>query len=90
LQHIPGTFLVKSVAKLKTFDSGFRNSYRFSRNQVIGVKVPKWWAAGECIIIVTCSNNFDSDTFSYRDVLTRAKKIVDQVCNLMYSITGEN
>lgn len=58
---------------------GFIDHYRFSRNQRIGVKVPKWWRSGECIILVSCSTKYDAETLSYADVLRSAKKVIDQV-----------
>lgn len=59
--------------------AGFTNRYRFSRNQRIGVQVPEWWRAGDCIILMSCSNDHDADMFSYLDILRKAKEIVDQV-----------
>lgn len=59
--------------------AGFRNRYRFSRNQRVGRAVPQYWRSGECIILMSCENDYDADVFSYVDVLRAAKKIVDQV-----------
>lgn len=36
-------------------------------------------ARGDYLILLSCENDFNADTFSYVDVLRKAKFIVDQV-----------
>lgn len=50
----------------------------FSKNPRRGIKVPRGWTSGECIIFVSCENDRDAYTFRFADVLVVAKKIVDK------------
>ena len=51
---------------------------RFSKNPRRGLKIPRGWTSGECIIFVSCENDRDAYTFRFADVLLAAKKIVDR------------
>ena len=55
----------------------FRTRFVFSKNTRRGLKVPRGWLAGNCIIIVSCENDRDAFTFRYADVLVIAKLIVE-------------
>ncbi|CAF9939412.1 hypothetical protein IMSHALPRED_001337 [Imshaugia aleurites] len=59
-------------------EPGFRDPWRFSRNPRRGVQVPKGWRSGNCLIMISCENDYDADDFSYADVLRKAKNVVDQ------------
>ena len=55
----------------------FTTRFVFSKNTRRGLKVPKGWLAGDCIIIISCENDRDAYAFRYADVLLIAKLIVD-------------
>ena len=55
----------------------FTTPMRFSKNPRSGVKVPRGWRSGDCLIFVSCENDRDSYTFRFADVLVVAKRIVD-------------
>ena len=55
----------------------FRTRFVFSKNTRRGLKVPRGWLAGKCIILISCENDRDAFTFRYADVLVIAKLIVE-------------
>ena len=55
----------------------FRTRFVFSKNTRRGLKVPRAWLAGNCIILMSCLNDRDAYTFRYADVLVIAKLIVE-------------
>lgn len=55
----------------------FTTPMRFSKNPRRGLKVPRGWSSGECLIFVSCENDRDAYTFRFADVLVVAKKLVD-------------
>ena len=55
----------------------FTTPMRYSKNPRRGIKIPRGWTSGECIIFVSCENDRDAYTFRIADVLVLAKKLVD-------------
>ena len=55
----------------------FTTRFSFSKNPRRGIKVPRGWLAGDCIILVSCENDRDAWTFRFADVLAVAKRIID-------------
>jgi len=45
-----------------------RTVYRFSKNARNGIRVPKGWQHGYCVIYVSCANDRDADYFSLVDI----------------------
>ena len=55
----------------------FRTRFIFSKNTRRGLKVPRAWLAGDCVILISCENDRDAYAFRYADVLVIAKLIVE-------------
>lgn len=56
----------------------FTTPFSFSKNPRRGVKVPRGWRSGECLIFVSCENDRDAYTFRFADVLVVAKRLVEK------------
>ena len=54
----------------------FTTRYSFSKNPRRGLKVPKGWTSGQCVIFVSCENDRDAYTFRLADVAANARKLV--------------
>ena len=54
----------------------FRAKTWFSRNQRVGVMVPKEWNNHDCTIYVSCINDYDREMFSYADIARIAQNII--------------
>ena len=65
---------LRIIASLPEYRS--RAVYRFSKNPRNGIKVPKGFQYGLCVIYVSCSNDHDSDYFSLVDVSRAAISII--------------
>ncbi|KAM0799461.1 Alpha/Beta hydrolase protein [Usnea florida] len=78
----------KNALRTLVQQPGFKHSYRFSRNPRRGVQVPTGWRAGDCLILLSCENDYDADTFSYVDVLRGAKFVVDQHTGQYYNFSN--
>lgn len=55
----------------------FTTPFSFSKNPRRGLKVPRGWRSGECVIFVSCENDRDAYTFRFADVLVEARTLVD-------------
>ena len=55
----------------------FTTPFHFSKNPRRGIRVPRGWKSGDCLILVSCENDRDAYTFRFADVLVVAKRLVD-------------
>lgn len=55
----------------------FTTRFIFSKNTRRGLKVPRGWLAGDCIILVSCENDRDAFAFRYADILVIARRLVE-------------
>ena len=55
---------------------GERRARRFSKNERNGIKVPRGWQHGFCMIIVSCVNDHDADYLRLLDVSMIAVSII--------------
>ena len=69
----------QSALRALVQEPGFSQSHWFSRNHRRGIQVPRGWSAGDCVVFVTCKNDYDADIFRYADVLRIARGIIDMV-----------
>ena len=63
----------------------FTTPFRFSKNPRRGLKIPRGWTSGECLIVMSCENDRDAATFRFADVLVVARRLVDTCVGTMQS-----
>lgn len=72
----------KSTLRRLIHQPGFNDLHRFSRNHRRGIQVPIGWRSGNCVIFLSCENDYDADDFRYADIARSAKWVIDQCVDL--------
>jgi len=67
----------REALKVLIRQPAFTTPLRFSKNLRRGIKVPRGWTAGQCIIFVSCENDRDAYTFRFADVAQNARRLID-------------
>lgn len=57
-------------------EPSFLVPFQFSKNSRRGIKLPKSWRSGQCVIFVSCANDRDADTFTYAHVAQQARRVI--------------
>ena len=68
----------REVLRRLVIEPGFNEYIYFSRNHRRGVQVPRGWKARDCIVFVSCENDYDKDVFRYADVAQKANAVIDR------------
>lgn len=68
-----------AALRLVVLEPGFLVPITFSKNSRRGIKLPKRWKSGRCVIFISCANDRDADTFTYAHVAQQARKVI-QTC----------
>lgn len=54
----------------------FSTFFSFSKNTRRGIKLPRGWISGRCIIFLSCENDRDAHTMRFADVARVARSII--------------